>query len=119
MPLEINIQLLDEGPGKPNDLIDIDRIDAKRDLDFKIDTGACRMSGFAQAYRCGVVIAISQSESNVGRQWAFGEWLTPTSHGRQQTSAPVVPAAPWRHSSGLATHSASLAAVSQQSRHRL
>ncbi len=50
---DIKIELLDKDPLKPDDKIDINRVGNKRDLDFKINTGNCRVIGFADPYKCG------------------------------------------------------------------
>jgi hypothetical protein len=49
---EIKIEILDKDVTK-NEPVDINRVDNKRDLDFTIDTKACKISGFSDAYRCG------------------------------------------------------------------
>lgn len=36
-----------------DDAIDVNRVDAKRDLDFTVDTRRCRVEGFSTVYRCG------------------------------------------------------------------
>lgn len=50
---DIKLQLLDKDPGKPDDVIDINRVDKKRDLDFTIDTRNCRIGGLTGGYSCG------------------------------------------------------------------
>lgn len=44
------------------DVVDINRLPSKRDLDFKIDTRNCVISGFAQIYTCGARITRSGDE---------------------------------------------------------
>jgi hypothetical protein len=45
-----------------NDPVDINRLPNKRDLDFKINTQNCVISGFAQIYTCGAAITRSGDE---------------------------------------------------------
>lgn len=35
-----------------DDMIDINRVDPKRDLDFVVNTRSCRLEGFSEPYRC-------------------------------------------------------------------
>jgi hypothetical protein len=58
----IRIRLLDKDPGKPDDVIDINRVPNKRDLDFTLNTGSCRISGFSSAYRCRQTIRRAGTE---------------------------------------------------------
>ncbi len=58
----IKIQMFDKDPGKPDDQIDINRVDNKRDLDFEINTASCRVSGFADSYSCGDTIVRTGNE---------------------------------------------------------
>lgn len=58
----VNIQMFDKDPGKPDDAIDINRVANKRDLDFDVNTGNCRVLGFADAYKCGDTIVRAGGE---------------------------------------------------------
>lgn len=58
----IKIEILDKDVSK-NDLIDINRINGKRDLDFQVDTRNCIVTGFQQAYRCRSVIQRGGNEA--------------------------------------------------------
>ncbi len=58
---DVKIELLDKDVTK-SDLIDINRIAGKRDLDFKVDTGKCTVGGFTSPYRCGTAIVRSGDE---------------------------------------------------------
>ena len=58
----IKIQMFDKDPGKPDDPIDINRVDNKRDLDFEINTANCRVLGFADSYSCGDTIVRAGGE---------------------------------------------------------
>ena len=44
--------LSDLPPERRPDLIDINRVANKRDLDFRVNTRTCSISGFAQGYSC-------------------------------------------------------------------
>lgn len=59
---DVRIQLLDKDPGKPDDVIDINRVANKRELDFQVDTSTCRISGFSSAYRCNTTIVREGTE---------------------------------------------------------
>lgn len=48
----VNIAILDKDILKKDDLIDINRVDGKRDLDFQVDTRGCDVLGFSQGYGC-------------------------------------------------------------------
>ena len=58
----IKIQMFDKDPAKPDDMIDINGLDNKRDLDFEINTANCRITGFAGPYSCGDVIVRTGNE---------------------------------------------------------
>jgi hypothetical protein len=47
----IKIELIDKDLSE-DDIIDINRIDSRRVLEFTVDTQRCRVEGFATAYRC-------------------------------------------------------------------
>ena len=59
---DVKIQLLDKDPAKPDDVIDINRVSNKRDLDFQVDTSSCRITGFASVYRCNTMIVREGTE---------------------------------------------------------
>lgn len=59
---DVKIQLLDKDPGKPDDVIDINRVTNKRDLDFQVDTSTCRITGFSSTYRCNTTIVREGTE---------------------------------------------------------
>jgi hypothetical protein len=43
-------------------LVDINRLPAKRDLDFEVDTRNCTVHGFAETYSCRKIISRSGDE---------------------------------------------------------
>ena len=57
----VKLELIDKDVSV-DDPIDINRLGNKRDLDFTVDTRACKIDGFAQAYKCGAVITRSGGE---------------------------------------------------------
>jgi hypothetical protein len=59
---DIKIQVLDRDPLKPDDVIDINRVDNKRDLDFKINTKSCRVEGISGTPKCGATIVRAGAE---------------------------------------------------------
>ena len=59
----VRMEIFDKDIGKPDDKIDINRVNNKRDLDFTIDTRRCRVAGFADRYRCGDQIRRSGNEN--------------------------------------------------------
>jgi hypothetical protein len=62
---DVKVEILDKDIFTKDDLIDINRLDGKRDLDFSVRTGPCRVIGFAQTYDCsgrGVTIVRSGAE---------------------------------------------------------
>jgi hypothetical protein len=58
---DVKIELLDKDVTK-NDFIDINRVAKKRDLDFKVDTAKCRITGFSSGYACKDSITRSGAE---------------------------------------------------------
>ncbi len=54
---DIKLELLDKDVLNPDDLIDINRVDKKRLLEFTVDTSSCRVAGFSNGYRCGSKIS--------------------------------------------------------------
>jgi hypothetical protein len=52
---DIKIEIVDKDVTK-SELIDVNRIDNKRDLDFKVDTRSCLIGGFSETIRCGTLI---------------------------------------------------------------
>lgn len=59
--IKVKVEILDKDVSL-DDPIDINRVDAKRDLDFTVDTRACRIEGFSEPYKCG------QSITRVGKE---------------------------------------------------
>ncbi|MGL4396022.1 MAG: hypothetical protein ACRCS9_05735, partial [Hyphomicrobium sp.] len=53
---DVKLEIFDKDPLKPDDVIDINRIGFKRDLDFVVDTRNCRVEGFANRYKCEQLI---------------------------------------------------------------
>ncbi len=54
--IDVKIEIFDKDVLTRSDLIDINRIDNKRDLDFTVEPGRrgrCRVVGFAGGYSCG------------------------------------------------------------------
>lgn len=49
---DVKLEILDKDVSK-NDLIDINKVANKRDLDFKVNTRNCNISGFSGGYSCG------------------------------------------------------------------
>ncbi len=58
---DVKVRLADKDVAL-NDPVDINRLPSKRDLDFKINTRNCVISGFAQTYTCGARITRSGDE---------------------------------------------------------
>lgn len=58
----VKLELLDKDVLNPADVIDINRIDKKRDLDFIVDTSNCRVEGFVGISRCGQTISRTGQE---------------------------------------------------------
>jgi hypothetical protein len=48
----VNLAILDRDILKKDDLIDINRVDGKRDLDFRVNTRSCEILDFSQSYSC-------------------------------------------------------------------
>lgn len=59
--VKVKVEILDKDVNT-DDVIDINRIDAKRDLDFTVNTRRCRIEGFAQTYKCGNTISRAGKE---------------------------------------------------------
>jgi len=53
---DVKVQIFDKDVLKPDEYIDINRVDNKRDLDFTVDTRSCRVGGFSSGYKCGQLI---------------------------------------------------------------
>lgn len=53
--VKVKVEILDKDVSA-NDPIDINRVDAKRDLDFRVDTKKCRVLDFSSPYKCGQTI---------------------------------------------------------------
>ncbi len=58
---DVKVEILDKDVTK-NDFIDINRLDNKRDLDFKVNTRNCQITGFTQSYRCRSAIVRAGNE---------------------------------------------------------
>lgn len=52
----VKIQILDKDVLNKDDAIDINRVDNKRDLDFRVRTKNCRVLDFSPTYACGTPI---------------------------------------------------------------
>ena len=52
---DVRLEIFDKDV-KSADLIDVNRINGRRHLDFSVNTKRCRISGFASGYRCGDAI---------------------------------------------------------------
>lgn len=48
----VNLAILDKDVLKKDDLIDVNRIDGKRDLDFRVNTRSCEILDFSESYSC-------------------------------------------------------------------
>lgn len=59
---DVKLELIDKDVAQ-DDPVDINRIDAKRDLDFNVNTRTCRIEGFAVPYRCGRTISRAGGEN--------------------------------------------------------
>jgi hypothetical protein len=59
---DVKLEILDSDVTNPPDPIDVNRVDKKRDLDFTVDTRACRIEGFATTYRCRTTITRAGAE---------------------------------------------------------
>lgn len=49
---DVKLEILDKDVLSKDDLVDVNRIDGKRDLDFRVRTRPCRVEGFSQSYDC-------------------------------------------------------------------
>ncbi len=52
---DVKLEILDKDVSR-DDPIDINRVNPKRDLDFRVNTRYCTITGFAEPYDCGTVI---------------------------------------------------------------
>ncbi len=52
----VKIEILDKDVLSKDDAIDINRVDNKRDLDFRVRTSNCRVLDFSPTYACGTRI---------------------------------------------------------------
>ncbi len=59
---KVKVEILDKDVTK-NELIDINRLDKKRDLDFEVNTRSCQITGFQQTYRCRSAIVRAGNET--------------------------------------------------------
>jgi hypothetical protein len=58
---KVKVQVLDKD-AVIDDVVDINRVTGKRDLDFTVSTGSCDIAGFASGYSCGDVITRAGTE---------------------------------------------------------
>lgn len=58
---DVKVEILDKDLTK-NDFVDINRVDGKRDLDFKVNSRRCQISGFSGGVRCGSDIVRAGAE---------------------------------------------------------
>lgn len=58
----VKLELLDKDV-RSDDLIDINRLDNRRVLDFTVNTRTCRIAGFPNAYRCNSRITRAGTEN--------------------------------------------------------
>ena len=58
---DVKVEILDKDLTK-NDFVDINRVDGKRDLDFKVNTRRCDISGFSGSVDCGSDIVRAGAE---------------------------------------------------------
>lgn len=58
---KVKVEILDKDAAL-DDPIDINKVDNKRDLDFKVSTGSCRIEGFSSTYKCGSSITRAGKE---------------------------------------------------------
>ena len=49
----VKLEIMDKDVLNPSDLIDINRVAGKRDLDFTVDTRSCNVEGFSGGQSCG------------------------------------------------------------------
>jgi hypothetical protein len=59
--VKVTLEILDKDVAQ-DDLIDINRVDNKRSLDFTVSTKSCRISGFSSSYKCGATITRAGKE---------------------------------------------------------
>lgn len=59
---DVKLELIDKDVAE-DDPIDINRLDNKRALDFKVDTRSCKIEGFSSSYRCGKAITRTGGEN--------------------------------------------------------
>lgn len=63
--VDVKLEILDKDVLSKDDLVDINRVNGKRDLDFRVRTRPCEVLGFSQTYDCsgrGVVITRAGDE---------------------------------------------------------
>ena len=66
---DVRIQIFDRDPLKADTTVDINRIDKKRDIEFKIDTRRCRIDGFSTQEKCGRTINRAGQERKKAEIW--------------------------------------------------
>ena len=57
----VKLEILDKDLTK-SELIGINWVDGKRDLDFVVNTRMCRIEGFASTYKCNATISRAGNE---------------------------------------------------------
>jgi hypothetical protein len=58
---DVKVEILDKDVTK-NELVDINRLNNRRDINFQVNTQNCQVTGFAQSYRCGSAIVRAGNE---------------------------------------------------------
>jgi hypothetical protein len=48
----VKVEIFDKDVFKPDERVDINRVNAKRDLDFTVNTYNCSIGGFSNSFRC-------------------------------------------------------------------
>jgi len=59
---DVKVVIMDKDVAK-DDAVDINRVGSKRDLDFRVNTERCMISGFTNPYRCGASIVRAGNET--------------------------------------------------------
>lgn len=62
---DVKLEIYDQDVLSKPDPIDINRLPGKRDLDFRVDTRNCTVSGFAQQYDCRRTITRAGDEKKM------------------------------------------------------
>lgn len=59
--VKVKVEILDKDVSQ-DDPIDINKVNAKRDLDFTVNTRSCKVEGFSSTYKCGRTISRAGKE---------------------------------------------------------